>query len=191
MTSTTQERPVADKKSAAEQNVLREGPGCLLREGREKKEMTPMEAASRLNISVQQLNALEADDFANLPAPIFVRNFLTRYAELLELDAKELIRMYESVGEQNQPTLARVSLRQSINSSNVSVRWVTYALIGMVVALMLIWATSLGVSNLWHKEPVSSTDVPASGPVVNEIALPELSPEDGNIEDQGDLPAAE
>jgi len=195
MTSTTKERPSAEQFPVTDNSVA-EGPGSLLKSRREQAQITPMEAASRMNISVQQLHALEANDFANLPAPIFVRNFLSRYAELLSLDAKELIRMYETAGELNQPKLARVSLRESISADNASVRWVTYAMVAMVVVLILVWTSGLGVGTLLQKSSETTSAVSATPSVsssetatVNEISLPEPTANTINSEEFADLPS--
>jgi cytoskeleton protein RodZ len=163
-----------NKDGAPKDTVVAAGPGRNLKAAREKIGISAMEAASRINISLQQLNDLEADNYAELPAPIFVRNFLTRYAELLGLDGNKLLEEYEHFAHLNKPELARVSQRQAMTSRHVSVRWVTYAIVGAIVALAVVWVASLGVSSLWDKV---STEESAGGPVVNEISLPELSPD--------------
>lgn len=160
-----------------------EGPGPYLRCMREKAEIPEMEAASRMNISVQQLRALETNDYANLPAPIFVRNFLSRYADLLGLQAQRLIDTYERVSAANQPNLGRVSLPGSISSRHVSVRWVTYAVVAVIAALVLYWASSMGISDFWKSASVESAQ--SGEEVTNEIALPELPADDAPLSDPG------
>ncbi|MDH5301075.1 MAG: helix-turn-helix domain-containing protein [Gammaproteobacteria bacterium] len=182
--NTTEERANIElvTSEAANPPVV-EGPGKLLKSRREEAVISEMDAASRMKISVQQLRALESDDFANLPAPIFVRNFLARYAEMLNLDAQELVRMYEAAGgESNQPTLARVSLRENVNGGPVPVRWVSYALVGVGALLVVLWASTFGENTATEQTvaeqvdvaPAASAEVATDGAaqVTNELALP-------------------
>jgi len=116
-----------------------EGPGRFLKSMREAIAITDVEVASRLSIGVQQLQALEADDYDNLPAPIFVRNFLRRYAEFLEIPIESVLVSYDKMFDVAEPELARVSLRERLNSRNLSMRWATWTALGLFVVLMVIW----------------------------------------------------
>ncbi len=128
-----------------------DGPGKHLKARREAAGLSEMETASRLSISIHQLRALEADDYQNLPAPIFVRNYITRYAELFNLPAEPLLASYQSIADQLQPSLNRVSQREKINSRHVSVRWASYTVIALTLGLVLFWFISVGFSKLWNQ----------------------------------------
>ena len=45
-------------------------------------------------ISVAILEAIENDDFGTLPSPVYLKNFLKAYAELIEVDPKKIIDGY-------------------------------------------------------------------------------------------------
>ncbi len=122
-----------------------DGPGHQLKARREAAGLSEMETASRLSISVHQLRALEADDYQNLPAPIFVRNYLTRYAKLFGLAPEPLLEAYQRVADQLQPSLNRVSQREKINSRHVSVRWASYTVGALVLGLLLVWFINIGI----------------------------------------------
>jgi cytoskeleton protein RodZ len=70
--------------------------GQYLREEREKKNLSLEEVAKVTRITLENLQALERDDFQAISAPIFVRGFLRNYASQLGLDPNEIMARYES-----------------------------------------------------------------------------------------------
>lgn len=80
--------------SANQGAVGRESLGSLLRSAREKRRATLAEAATVTRISQRILTALEADDFAALPAEVFTRGFIKLYAEYLELDINAVLTLF-------------------------------------------------------------------------------------------------
>ena len=61
--------------------------GAELRAAREAAGLTIDAVAQQLKLAPRQVQALEDDDFAQLPGRTFVRGFLRNYARLLHLDA--------------------------------------------------------------------------------------------------------
>ncbi len=49
------------------------------------------DVARQLKLSVRQVEALERDEYAAFPGPVFVRGFLRNYAKLLQLDPEALV----------------------------------------------------------------------------------------------------
>lgn len=70
--------------------------GQILREARESKGISVAQAAERTHSKSQIILALEQDDYSRFPAPIYTRGFIKLYAELLGLDAPELISLYQA-----------------------------------------------------------------------------------------------
>jgi cytoskeleton protein RodZ len=66
-------------------------PGRALAEARTRRNQTVAEIAQQLKLSATQVEALEADDYARLPGPVFVRGFIRNYARLVELDGEALV----------------------------------------------------------------------------------------------------
>lgn len=94
--------------SAAEADVteLRASPGARLRREREARGLTQQQAADTLNLDPMVVIALEANDFAALGAPVFVKGHLRRYAALLGLAEDETVAAYErSKLQVQEPTL--------------------------------------------------------------------------------------
>jgi cytoskeleton protein RodZ len=81
------------------------GPGARLAEARRAQNLTPVDVARQLKLSVWQVEALEAGRYDQLPGPIFVRGFIRNYARLMKLDAGELLR--EGGEGLPQPTVRR------------------------------------------------------------------------------------
>ncbi len=68
--------------------------GRSLRELREKLGIDLKTISSETKISLKTLEAIEAEDLAHLPAPVYLKGFLKAYARVLRLDAQKLIEGY-------------------------------------------------------------------------------------------------
>ncbi len=65
--------------------------GLALRTARERLGMSVHDVAERIKFAPKQVEALEANDFAHLPEPAFLRGFVRSYARVLQLDEAALI----------------------------------------------------------------------------------------------------
>jgi len=72
--------------------------GTTLRNARIERGLTISQAAQDTRISPRFLEALEAEQFDSLPAPVYVRGFLRSYANYLRLDAAPLVASVEGGG---------------------------------------------------------------------------------------------
>lgn len=68
--------------------------GPLLRAVRESQGMDLREISQRTKIGTGYLQAIEQDDFGQLPAPVYVRGFVTEVAKCLRLNANQVSRTY-------------------------------------------------------------------------------------------------
>ena len=109
--------------------------GEILREKREEKNLTVEDVSNRLRLSVRQIQALEANDFATFPEPMMTRGFIRNYARFLEIDPDPLLQAYREYVPSESPH----SL--SIHSANVQLpvngqrSWGKYIVLLLVVAL--------------------------------------------------------
>lgn len=69
---------------------LTAGFGRKLADAREAKGLTVAQVAEQLKLSGRQIEAIEAEDYSRLPAPVFVRGFIRNYARLVELPIETL-----------------------------------------------------------------------------------------------------
>ena len=85
------------------------GIGARLRAGRERSKLSLLQAAEKLHVDPQVLEALEAERFSELGATVFVRGHIRRYAELVRESALELQGLYSaSAAVAPAPDLTRV-----------------------------------------------------------------------------------
>jgi len=84
------------------------GIGARLRAAREKRGLTPLQAAERLHLDVRVVQALEAEDFTALGADVYVRGHLRRYAEAVGESPAQLQQLYSSSPHPVRPDLTRI-----------------------------------------------------------------------------------
>lgn len=68
--------------------------GALLRAVRESQGVDLNDISQRTKVGRAYLKAIEEDDFGALPAPVYVRGFVTEIAKFLRLDAAQVGRTY-------------------------------------------------------------------------------------------------
>src|SRR5215218_7805528 len=71
--------------------------GDWLRRQRELREISLRDIAERTKISLRYLEAMEADRFDLLPAPLFAKGFLREYARYVGLSPDDVVNHYLSV----------------------------------------------------------------------------------------------
>ena len=72
--------------------------GTQLKAARERLGIEAREISDALNLSQSAIHALEADDFAEFTAPVFVRGYLRSYAKLVELDPDVVVAALPGAG---------------------------------------------------------------------------------------------
>ena len=65
--------------------------GKMLREARERVNLSVAEVAAQIKFAPRQIEALEADDLRHFPEAAFLRGFVRSYAKILSLDAQTLL----------------------------------------------------------------------------------------------------
>lgn len=132
--------------------------GAMLREARERLGLSVDDVVSRIKFAPRQIEALEADDFAQLPEMAFVRGFVRSYARLLQLDTATLLAALPYASAQSAPmsekTLTEVPLPGVYSVRRHNIIWLAAAL---VVALALAFFTLLnGSGSKTQNSPAAS-----------------------------------
>jgi len=70
--------------------------GEVLRLARTNQGLTLEELHKKTEIQLEMLEAMEADDFDQLPSPFYTRSFLRKYAWAVELDERIILDAYDS-----------------------------------------------------------------------------------------------
>jgi len=116
--------------------------GATLRHARESVGLSIDAVAHQLKLAPRQVQALEADDYAQLPGRTFVRGFMRNYARLLRLDADAVVATLPEVGHSpllDGPALSSTTrvmgeLPADLSAKPSSARWaIPLALVAIVV----------------------------------------------------------
>ncbi|MEE8481936.1 MAG: RodZ domain-containing protein [Acidiferrobacterales bacterium] len=137
------------------------GPGEILAETRLKLGLEPDNVAQILHLSRLQIEALEANDFDNLPEPTYVRGYLRSYSQLLNIDPQPVIDSYnDAIGGWKSTTYSGLAVERQISSNDNLIRFATLGVIGVVFGLAVVW---------WLGEDETPTAVPIPAEVVPAI----------------------
>ncbi len=132
-------RPPWDKSGSAEGSSSF---GEWLRRQREMREISLRDIADRTKISLRYLEAMEADRFDLLPAPIFAKGFLREYARYVGLSADEVVNHYlavhqpEEVDQQGDATL--VAMERKRRKKGRGWTWGLFLLLAGLLLLALV-----------------------------------------------------
>jgi len=144
---------------------MSEGIGARLRSARERKRLSILQAAERLHVDPDILEALETDDFAALGAPVYVKGHLRHYAELVGESPEALFELYSQGTRMPPPDLTRVPKPVADDTGRL-VAPAVIVVIGFAVAGTVWWGLSLSHRHwvMAASSPVPIT-VPAATPV--------------------------
>jgi len=123
------------KKKISTQKILAD----ILKEKREEKKLDLDKIERYTKINKKYLKALENSDFSELPADIYVKNFLKIYSKILNLDSKEIISQYffeKDIFQKTRKSNAKKIQRNKYNFLNFN-RLVKNSLIILIVIILL------------------------------------------------------
>ena len=146
-----------------------EGPGKFLKKLRELAERNEASFAAELGISLHQLKAMEADDFANLPAPIYMKSYYQRYSAIIGVPDEEFLRVYDAMRQSESPQLNRVSIRDKVDGATLSFTWMKYIGGIAVAALVVFLIQSIDFSGIMDK----STNATDASEEATELSIPQ------------------
>jgi len=124
-----------------------EGVGSALSAARQRQGLSVADVARQLKLAVKQIEALEADDYKNLPRINFVRGFIRNYARLLQIDAEPLLKPLEQLPLTPQVPEAGPGVAEFPTASDKKSSWRSYAVFVLFAALGLMF-----LSFEWYRE---------------------------------------
>lgn len=163
--------------------------GHLLRNARLAKKLSMEDVARQLRLSVQQIDAIEKEDYEKLPGRTFLRGFIRNYANLVQLDPLPLLRMLPestriiSTHENTPFKNTQISFSsQRKNSKNNSLAIISIVFI-VIIAIYFLFGNNLLNNELSNKDVASNAKIDAKTATVeiplalstvtkNEITLP-------------------
>ncbi len=170
--------------------------GEWLRRQREMREISLRDIAERTKISLRYLEAMEADRFDLLPAPLFAKGFLREYARYVGLSPDDVVNHYLSVhrpeelaGDPKEDTKVR-SKPKPVDPGPTPVRrnW-SYGLVLALAGLILLVLVALAAwfadkrrdeapaSSNGQAPPSIAAPLPAPVPAVPVSSTPPPPPE--------------
>lgn len=118
-----------------------EGPGRRLRALRESEDLDLSRVAVLLHLSEEKLAALEADDYAKLPGPVFVQGYLRNYARLLGEPVEPVLNAYHAASPESSrvPELRITQVSHEVRSGHALVRLMTWGIVIGLILLSVVW----------------------------------------------------
>jgi len=153
--------------------------GQQLRSARESSGMTTTDVARALKLGLNQVEALEADDWASLPGKTIIRGFVRNYARLLGLDSGRLMSELDGLvlplaPELKMSTGTPVKFSQETKSDQHDYIRVFS---GFVILVLAILAYFLVPPDLWQSTVSAIKNIALSHKVAEKTELPAVSVE--------------
>lgn len=137
----TEQHTQPDPTPENESESATETPGQLLREGRERLKLSTEQVAERLRLRHQIVLDLEQDLFSKYVASTFTRGYLRAYARLLEIDDERVLRAYDNLGFDQNPTqtMQSFSRRTRQQTQDNRLMLLTYIIIALIIGSAIIF----------------------------------------------------
>lgn len=95
--------------------IIGSGCGGQLKAAREAQGLSIHEVSGQLRLGINQIQAIEQDDFAKLPQQSIVRGFIRNYARLLKIDVEPILTAYQRLVPTEAPL--PLSVKSNANTS--------------------------------------------------------------------------
>jgi cytoskeleton protein RodZ len=149
------------KSSDADELVHQQEFGSHFRIAREAAGLSLIDVSEALKLPEEIIRALESSQVEQLPAPTFTRGYIRNYSRFLKVSENDILEIYNQyIPEAEKPLTARSSLNQQSHNGEAKVRLVTYALVFLVLAGVVMWLL----------QPSSNIDEAGSG-VADEYSI--------------------
>ncbi len=140
--------------------------GRRLAAARESLGLSVADVARQIKLSVHQVEALEADDYARLPkSPVIVKGFLRNYARLVRLDPDQLLGgVHELPGAAAEPK-GRRRQREVVSFDRPSRPWLKMLLGGVAFVAVMLGIYEYSVDPDFFRAPGATSKVERQAPV--------------------------
>jgi cytoskeleton protein RodZ len=168
------------------------GIGARLRAGREKLGLTVLQVAERIHTDPKIVEAIEAENYEALGAPVYARGHIRHYAELVGESAADLTAMYSDLSQVGQPDLTRIVKAPSPGDSNKLVAPALLVIAVFAVAGAIWWISALSKKDALADTHVMEGQAPAPAAESGGSAPPEAAqtPAQASSGDRGAPPGA-
>lgn len=135
--------------------------GSLLKEAREKKNLSIQDVAQAIKINSKTLQAIEDGDSENLPAKPFLRGFVQSYARYLELNVDEVMKKFLEIAgtTKPKPQITDDAKEEQIDHEEVQNKFELYKKIAYgvaaVIAIVLVYFIQQVVSKYEQESKIA------------------------------------
>jgi len=144
-----------------------EGPGAALKSAREALGVSVREVSEALNLPLQVIEALEANDYERLRQPVFTRGYLRSYARLLELDPDAIAARHPQSLKVEAPVVSDMDTDGSFYARLSGIPPRVLAAAGgtllILIIVLVVW--------LWSDEPESAETQQGAAGAVDELVV--------------------
>jgi len=124
--------------------------GSTLREAREHLGLSIEDVENRLKFAPHQIEALEADNYGNLPEMSFVRRFVRSYARLLKLDPEPLLASLPAIPLQPSLYATSIEVEMPFQDNKAGHGRKIFWLLIIPVVIAVVWVVFVWLN---HREP--------------------------------------
>jgi cytoskeleton protein RodZ len=124
------------------QQLVSRGPGEVLKQARMRADIALQEVSEYLHLSVNMIQAIEADDQERLPEPAYVKGYIRSYARYLELDHEPLIESYvKYIQPEPRPFLAPETKKKGPASEprRGILNLIVIVILSIILVFLVIW----------------------------------------------------
>ncbi len=142
-----------------------ETPGALLKRERERRALSVEQAAEDLHLDPWIIEAIEANRFQALGAPVYAKGHLRKYATQLALPVDDIVARYDSL--QDRPSVIDpipLAIAAPVPQPRRSHKGIVMTVGGLVIVAVLTWVVIEFVGPLLNKS--SSAPVATAVPAV-------------------------
>jgi cytoskeletal protein RodZ len=160
--------------------------GSYLKHERELRGVPLEEIAEVTKVHIRFLEALENNDFDQLPGEVFIKGYIRSYAKVIGLDSEEMVTAYdENVGKDRKQELEDAHLEsEKIHSRKKNLAGYVIGGIGLAGILVMGY---LGVGSLVEEgNKEGAEQLSASDPTSNAVEPEKLPQDDAGIEEKSE-----
>ncbi len=137
--------------------------GAILRDARLALGRSLQDAERQTRILARHLAALENGDFHLLPAGIYARGFVFNYANWLQLNPQEMVRLFNEARGEPEAVYKPQPVARSVNTSGpFSPNFVVIIFVIGILSVVAAWGYSLLVQEAPKKQIIDPTIVAAT-----------------------------
>lgn len=130
-----------EKEAVQQPEAIIQGPGQILKQAREKADLSCQDIADRMKLKKSLIEDIEQDNYDINISLTFIRGYLKLYAKHVKVDEAEILNAFESLSTQKKEPakLQSFSRRVAHQANDDKLMLVTYLIVAAVIALVVIW----------------------------------------------------